>query len=43
VTASGLRVNDVGFVSTRVNDLFVNGVINAVDRVVLPFSLIDQF
>lgn len=43
VTATGLRINDIRFVSTRVNDLYTNGVINAVQRVILPLSLMDEF
>jgi uncharacterized surface protein with fasciclin (FAS1) repeats len=43
VTAAGLRINGVGFVATRIDDVFSNGVINAVERVVLPVSLMDEF
>lgn len=43
ITATGLRINDEGFVSTRLDDLFSNGIVNAVERVLLPVSLMDEF
>lgn len=43
VTATGLRINDVRFVSTRLDDLYANGIINAVQRVILPVSLLNDF
>lgn len=43
ITASGLRINDVRFVSTRLDDLYTNGIINAVERVILPASLMSEF
>lgn len=43
VSAVGLLINDVGFVSTRVDDKFSNGIVNAVERVVLPSSLLSEY
>lgn len=43
VTAGGLLINGVGFVSTRIDDRFSNGIVNAVERVVLPSSLLSEF
>lgn len=43
VTGGGLLINDVGFVATRIDDKFTNGVVNAVERLVLPTSLMSEF
>lgn len=43
ITATGLRINGERFVSTRLDDLFTNGIVNAVEHILLPVSLQSEF